>query len=125
MKLPDYIKLSKSIIGFEDVPKNLCFWFCLAKYLNPNKRIDRLRTVVNQLFESFYNKNSSDDYLGLKQSELENIENLFKIQINVYEYTQESCTLIKHSSNNCKEIMNLNIYNEPLTERSHIDKNYT
>ena len=104
IKLPDYIKLSKSIIGFETVPNNLCFWFCLAKYLNPNKRIDRLRTVVNQFFESFYNKNNSEHYVGLKQSELENIENHFKLQINVYEYAPESCTLIKHSSNNSNKL---------------------
>ena len=34
VKIPSLIKNSKSVISFEDVPNNLCFWYCLAHHKN-------------------------------------------------------------------------------------------
>ena len=42
INLPDFIKNSKSIISFEHVLNNMCFWYCLAHFNNPTVRLDRL-----------------------------------------------------------------------------------
>jgi hypothetical protein len=64
VRLPDFIKNSKSIIGFENVPDNLCFWYCLAHHKNKNHRLDRLASKVKELFHCYYKNSSTKDYLS-------------------------------------------------------------
>ena len=119
LKLPDYIKDSKSIIGFEDVPNNLCFWYCLTKHLNPNKRIDRMRNVVNAIFRDFYGKSPDETYQGINLEDMPQAEQHFKVKFNIYNFQKDSVEFHWHSSSEFENIVNLNLYREPQTERHH------
>jgi hypothetical protein len=110
IKLPDYIKKSKSIISFESVQNNLCFWFCLARHLNPNSRLDRLTSIAKTLFKDYYKFEVGNEYKGVEIEELIEIEKHFQLDINIYSYSKEQVTLERNSGGVFGNIMNLNLY---------------
>lgn len=111
VKLPSLIKNSKSVISFEEVPNNLCFWYCLAHHKNRSKRLDRLAGTVKKLFEEYY-KTSTKNYQGIDIDELEAVESHFSVKINVYVATEKKVQMVRHSQSNLNDIMNLNLYSD-------------
>ncbi len=116
--LSQFIKNSKSIIAFEDVPNNFCFWYCLAHHKNPSKRLDRLAGTAKKLFEQ-YNKTSTKNYQGVDFDELEAIESHFSVKINVYVATEKKVQMIRHSQSKLNDIMNLNLYSDTEQKLNH------
>lgn len=111
ISLPVFIKNSKSIISFENVPNNLCFWHCLAHHKHPKQRLDRLSSIVKELFEEYYKK-SFNNYQGVDEEEFESIETYFSVKINIYCTTEKKATLLRHSNKQINDILNLNLYND-------------
>jgi hypothetical protein len=111
VSLPEFIKNSKSIISFENVPNNLCFWYCLAHHKQPRQRLDRLSSIAKELFEQYYKK-SFNKYQGVDEAELESIENYFSIKINIYSTTEKKAILLRHSNKQINDILNLNLYTD-------------
>ena len=111
ISLPLFIKNSKSIISFENVPNNLCFWYCLAHHKYPLQRLDRLSSTVKKLFDEYYKK-SFKNYQGVDEDELDSIENHFSVKINIYRTTEKKAIMVKHSPSQYNNILNLNLYTE-------------
>jgi hypothetical protein len=119
ISLPEYIKNSKSIVGFENVDNNLCFWYCLAYHKNPGTRIDRLSLKVKSLFKQYYQSYPTNDYNGVELDELDGIEEHFQVKINVYSWNNKVIDMERHSSKLLTSIINLNLYSESQTQRYH------
>jgi hypothetical protein len=109
ISLPTFIKNSKSIISFENVPNNLCFWYCLAHHKHPKQRLDRLSTIVKELFEEYY-KRILENYQGINEEELDSIENHFSIKVNIYKTTEKNAVMLRHSNKQFDDILYLNLY---------------
>ena len=128
--LPVYIKNKDSIIGFADAENNLCFWFCLEKHLNKNtKRLDRMKKQVKKRFQQYYgNKKLVKSYSGVDMNEIEEIEEFYKLNINIYSILAENSTeMIRHSQKEFKDIMSLNLYQNHfslITNINNITKNF-
>ncbi len=116
--LPKEIKDKICIIGFENAENNLCFWYCLAYSLYEG-RIDRLKNKVYELFKQFYGEKPKDLYQGVSIVDLESLVHHFKINVNVYEYREQRGIMIRQSPNEYKKILNLNLYEDAITEEKH------
>ena len=112
IKLPKFIINSNSINGFGDVDNNMCFWFCLASFKSPATRLDRLTRKATQLYKEYYKNRPGNNYKGVNILELDDIETYFKLCINVYRLQEIKGIMENHSSNNFKDVMNLNIYTD-------------
>jgi hypothetical protein len=119
IKLPKYIKDTKSIIGFEGVKNNMCFWHCLSHSMNIEVRNDRLVKKANRLFEEYYKSKPTEVYGGFDIDELENVESHFKVCINIYSINSKHVEIERLSNQNYPKSMNLNLYTEPNTGRHH------
>jgi hypothetical protein len=117
--LPKYIKDTKSIIGFEGVKNNMCFWHCLAHSMNIEVRNDRLVKRATKLFEKYYKSNPTEVYGGFDIDELENVESHFKVCINIYSMNSRHVEIERLSTQKYPKIVNLNLYTEPNTGRHH------
>jgi hypothetical protein len=90
VNLPDYLKASQSIVCFEGVSYNLCFWYCLTLHYEPTSRLDRMATMSKKMFKKFYGEKSKvTNYQGIKMNEIEQVESFFKISINIYNITKD------------------------------------
>ena len=93
----------KNIVKFENYDDNLCFWRCLAAFLNPDKAYHRLERISRDLYYQYYQVKYNEEYEGVKYleykkyldlnetenyeksvDELDKIENHFKINIMIY-----------------------------------------
>ena len=119
IKLPKYIKDTKSIIGLEGVKNNMCFWHCLAHYMDTSGRNDRLVKKANKLFEEYYKSKPTEVYGGFDIDELENVESHFKVCINIYSINSRHVEIERLSNLKYPKSMNLNLYTEPNTDRHH------
>ena len=89
IKLPEYLKTCKNIIGLENVDNNLCFWVCLA--LAEGCRRDRYISKAKELFNKFYINKTVDDYGGFDfVNELDKYEAFnTKYAINIVSYYED------------------------------------
>src|SRR6266516_888535 len=62
IKLQDYIRNSKFIVGLENAGNNLCFWACIA--LAEGVRTYRYIRKAKELFHTFYPNKTVNDYVG-------------------------------------------------------------
>lgn len=95
--LPDFIKNSKSIVSFQNVPHNLCFWYCLARQWYPDLRLDRLSTKAKDLYKDYYKIKTSKNYSGVDIQELDEIEDYFIVNINIYRFNGKKAVMERHS----------------------------
>jgi len=119
IQLPSWITKSKSIIGLESVKNNMCFWNCLAYHQNRNAKLDRLVRAAKQLFEQYYGHKLPKDYKGVDILEIPQIEDTFKVNINVYVMSEISVDIERHSSKSFMSTMNLNLHSDKDTEQHH------
>src|SRR5207248_1697881 len=114
IKLPDYIKNSKFIVGLEEVNNNLCFWACIA--LAERSRRDRYIGKAKELFKKFYTKKTVDDYGGFDLvNELDKYEAFItKYAINIVSYyDDETIEYVRKSE--------LNVDRTPIYLNLHLD----
>jgi hypothetical protein len=112
LKLPDFIINSKSIGSFEKVPNNTCFWFCLARHKYPELRLDRLSTKAKDLYRDYYKVKADKIYSGVDIQELNQIEEHFRVNINVYRFNGKKALMERHSKKNYESTISLNIYTD-------------
>ena len=96
VKLPTDLSKSKSIIKFNDLKYQHCFLYCLAKHYNPKKQDIRLVKQVKHLhslkFEGDYKS-----FEGVTYKDIEEYEDILKLNINIYEYTTSMDNIIPFS----------------------------
>ena len=119
----------KNIVKFENLKDNLCFWRCLAAYMNPEKKdYRRLETPSKELYNNFYGKKYDETYAGVKyleykkfmnvevdeseyekaEDEIDKIEQHFKMNINIYTQEEKGVTQIdRRSVNNYDDVLYL------------------
>ncbi|EGF80776.1 hypothetical protein BATDEDRAFT_24655 [Batrachochytrium dendrobatidis JAM81] len=68
---------NKSIVSFESVASNMCFWFCLARHKYQDVRLDRLSTKSKELYRDYYKVKPDKSYPGVDIQELDSIEDHF------------------------------------------------
>ena len=123
-----------NVVKFENLQDNLCFWRCLAAYLNPEKSdYRRLETPAKDLYNKFYGKKYEPSYEGVQfleyrkflnvdlieeyekaEDEIDKIEAYFKININIY--TQDEKEMINNELKPVTKIdrRSINTYNDTL-----------
>ena len=75
--LPDYFIKFKSIICFDNLNNNLCFWFCIAYYYG--KRRDRCTQLAKELFKEYVlNSYSINEYQGYNINDIKKYEDFKK-----------------------------------------------
>jgi len=112
IKLPDFIINSKSIVSFERVPNNMCFWYCLARHKHSELRLDRLSTKAKDLYRDYYKVKADKNYSGVDIQELDEIEDHFSVNINVYRFNGKKAVMERHSKKNHDNTVSLNIYKD-------------
>jgi stress-induced morphogen len=103
--LPDFIRNSKSIVSFQNVPYNLCFWYCLAHQRYTELRLDRLSTKAKNLYKDFYKSKAGKMYSGVEIQELDQIETHFSVNINVYRFNGKKAVMERHSKKTYKSTL--------------------
>ena len=101
------------------ISDNLCFFRCLSFFLY--KDVNR----VLEVFKKAYASRDIAEYEGLKMSEMEEMEKLFKIKIHIYTLCRRVnvkkgekrvyVKFIRKSMNNGDRIMNLNLHKKHLS----------
>lgn len=112
IKLPDFIINSKSIVSFERVPNNMCFWYCLARHKHSELRLDRLSTKAKDLYRDYYKVKADKNYSGVDIQELDEIEDHFSVNINIYRFNGKKAVMERHSKKNHDNTVSLNIYKD-------------
>ena len=125
LKLPDYIRSSRSIIALEGIEYNLCYWGCLA--FAEGARIDRYMKKAVKLFKDYYGPNKSiEKYVGFDfHKELDKYEQFNqKFAINIMSYDEDkSAILIRYSEfNETRTPIYLNLYMDHFSYITNKDK---
>ncbi|OAJ40907.1 hypothetical protein BDEG_24590 [Batrachochytrium dendrobatidis JEL423] len=110
--LPDFIKKSKGIFSLENIPNNMCLWYCLARHKFSDLQLDRLATKAKELFKSYYTFKPDQSYCGVEMQELDTIENHFDVNINVYRFNGTKAVMERHSKKTFESTLSLNIYTD-------------
>ncbi|OAJ39749.1 hypothetical protein BDEG_23575 [Batrachochytrium dendrobatidis JEL423] len=92
---------NKSIVSFESVASNMCFWFCLARHKYQDVRLDRLSTKSKELYKNYYKVKPDKSYPGVDIQELDSIEDHFSVNINIYRFNGKKAVMERHSRKNC------------------------
>jgi hypothetical protein len=110
--LPDFIKNSKSIVSLQNALHNLCFWYCLARHRYPEIRLDRLSTKAKDLYKDYYKIKGKKNYSGVDIQELDEIEDYFIVNVNIYRFNGKKAIMERHSKKTYKSTLSLNIYTD-------------
>ncbi len=117
--LPPHIKKSKSIIGLthsagnktRPYDDNFCLFRCLALCFEANVRtLERIALSYKDKLEEVTGK-TYDDGVGL--DDLEEVEDMFKVRINVYslqEGKDKAAEVVRISEKEHEKVMHLNLY---------------
>ena len=72
LTLPDYYNKSRSLIKFDNLNNNLCFWSCIAYHYV--KRCDRCTQLAKELYKEFIgNSYSTNEYQGFNINDIKKI----------------------------------------------------
>ncbi|EGF80262.1 hypothetical protein BATDEDRAFT_25157 [Batrachochytrium dendrobatidis JAM81] len=120
--LPDFIKKSKGIFSLENIPNNMCLWYCLARHKFSDLQLDRLATKAKELFKSYYTFKPDQSYCGVEMQELDTIENHFDVNINVYRFNGTKAVMERHSKKTFESTLT---YNDASREtQEQLEPNY-
>jgi hypothetical protein len=108
-EIPDWLKFNKNIACFKSLQDdNLCFFYCLSSHLLPHKRFDHLKHNATKLFHQAYNDTNPQNFPGIHLDDLDQLENIFKINVLVYTAdTEKHVTLMKVSRRIYKDTLHL------------------
>ncbi|XP_072172025.1 uncharacterized protein [Diadema setosum] len=135
--LPDYIIRNRSILDHSlmnlDENTNLCFFRCLAAHLHKKKRRTERLTLK---YYRRYTSESPKSFKGVKLSELDEMEQLFHVNIVVFELAKTNeddprtgneeekvvARVIRRSVKRYDDTMYLNLYNDHFSYITDIQK---
>jgi hypothetical protein len=110
----------KNIVKFENLKDNLCFWRCLAAYMNPEKKdYRRLETPSKELYNNFYGKKYDETYAGVKYLEYKKFANA-EVDESEYEKSIDEIDKIElHFKNNINiYTSSIDMYNNDVGQES-------
>ena len=120
--LPPFIKKKKCIIGLDTsyngriFTDNLCIFRCLA--VHRGSKLRKLSTTTKNLFNIYLQKcnKSKETFKGITLSEMSRFEEIFKININIFEMkADETVRVVTKSLGKYPHTMNLNKFNNHLS----------
>ena len=127
IKLPNYIKKSKSIVSLEGIPFNLCFFGGIA--IANGARYDRYLSKAKELFKNYYgDKKALETYPGFDfHKELDKYEKFnTKYAINILNYNEDkTANVVRHSPFNDdkdRKKIYINLYMDHFSYISNLTK---
>jgi hypothetical protein len=122
--IPDYTNKKRHLKKFINhrtsgklITDNLCLFRCLAHNLNDNaKNLEKLTKRYFKLWQKSTDLNTNiKSFKGVLFSDLQQIEDLFETNINIFELTPKNSVLsIRKSNANYGSVMNLNHFDNHL-----------
>ena len=121
VNLPDYVLDNPGIISLVKDEHNryeyldqLCIFRCLAVHMGADLHTG-LQTATKELFHSYTGQWDTTDFPGISLEELGDVENMFEININVYELSQAddgtvTAHIVNRSMNSHETTMCLNLH---------------
>ena len=86
--------------------------YCLARHRYPEIRLARLSTKAKDLYKDYYKIKGNKNYSGVDIQELDEIEDYFIVNINIYRFNGKKAVMERHSTKTYKSSLSLNIYTE-------------
>jgi len=111
VELPDFLKCNRGFVNVSG-EGHLCFFRCLAKYNTGDRRFE---TCAQQLFNKYWQHYNILTFNGVNLTAFTNLEDIFKINIVVYQLEDTVAKLVQRSREIYTETMRLNIYNNHLS----------
>ena len=119
IQLPDYIKLNRGPVNVKGDDK-LCFFRCLAVFKGSDPRW--CDTTCKELYNLYNPDVRTEVYKGVKFSDFPQIEDLFKINVVIYELEGNVAKLIQKSREIYDETIRLNAYQNHLSLITDFEK---
>ena len=112
LPLPNFVKYNRGLITVSS-DENLCFFHCLAVF----KGADWLdcKTKTRELFAQYAMNFDVHNFSGIAIDDLVQIEDLFKVNVSIYQLSEESARLVYRSRGLYQETMALNKYQNHLS----------
>ena len=111
LQLPNYIKFTRGLAHVSG-ENDLCFFRCLAVFKGADLR--RCETVCRELFSHFWSKYPVDVFPGIDFNDLPQIEDLFKINIVIWQHLNVA-KLVQKRRELYDETMRLKLYQNHLS----------
>ena len=135
LELPDYIKVSKSIVALDKrrydakpYDDNLCAFRCLATHRNGH---ERLETHTDHYFKQWIEYVNSkegivhidpDQFMGISLDQMADFEHCFSVNVNVYQLQEDGSALSIYKSRcHHKDTVHLNLYEHHLSYISNLN----
>ena len=119
LPLPNFVKYNRGLINVSG-DENLCFFHCLAIFKGANIR--RCETKTRELFAQYAMNFDVLNFNGIAIDDLIQIEDLFKVNVSIYQLNEESARLIYGSRGLYQETMALNKYRNHLSLITNFEK---
>ena len=119
LPLPNFVKYNRGLINVSG-DDNQCFFRCLAVF----KGADRLdcKTKTRELFAQYAMNFDVHNFNGIAIEDLIPIEDLFKVNVSIYQLNEESARLVYRSRGLYQETMVLNKYQNHLSLITDFEK---
>ena len=117
--LPNYIRQNR---GLQNVSGdgNFCFFRCLAVFEGANNRF--CETHAKKLYEQFCSRFGYTESPGIKLSDLVDLEDLYQINIIVYDLDKKVARLVQQSRGIYSRTMRLNVHQNHLSLITNFDQ---
>ena len=119
LPLPNFVKYNRGLITVSG-DENLCFFCCLAIFKGANIR--RCETKTRELFTEYAMNFDVHNFSGIAIEDLIQIEDLFKVNVSLYQLNKESARLVYRSRGLYQETMALNKYQNHLSLITDFEK---
>ena len=116
---PDFVKYNRGLINVSG-DENQCFFRCLAVFKGVNVR--RCKTKTRELFTQYAMIFDVHNFNGITIEDLIPIEDLFKVNVSIYQLNEESARLVYRSRDLYQETMVLNKYQNHLSLITDFEK---
>ena len=119
LPLPNFVKYNRGLITVSG-DENLCFLCCLAIFKGANNRY--CKTKTRELFTQCAMNFDEHNFNGIAIDDLIQIEDLFKVNVSIYQLNEESARLVYRSQGLYQETMALNKYQNHLSLITDFEK---
>ena len=105
--LPNFVKYNRGLINISG-DENYCFFCCLAIFKGTSSGCCEAKT--RELFAQYTMNFDVHNFNGIAVDDLISIEDLFKVNVSIYQLNEESARLVYRSQGLYQETMALNKY---------------
>ena len=119
LPLPNFVKYNHGLINVSG-NENQCFFCCLAVFKGADGR--RYETKAKELFMQYAMNFDVHNFNGVAIEDLIPIEDLFKVNVSIYQLNEESARLVIRSRGLYQETMALNKYKNHLSLITDFEK---